>query len=151
MERGDEWSFEAVPTAGQVAEALTVRTGWAFQVTPVERGEVAIAAVNGEGGLRWAPVGGDAVRVDVHERMTPYLSWQADAALSDLGGAPDHPLEKPSIALRPWSDLTWWERARHGGRGWLVQVAFVVLLALPMVVVGALVLVGRQRRVDPDE
>ncbi len=151
MERGDEWSFEVVPRPEQVAEALFIRTGWPFRVVPVARGEVAIAAENGEGGLRWAPVGGDAVRVDVHERMTPYLSWQADAALSDLGGTPDHSLEQPMIALRPWSALTSWERARHGGRGWLVQVAFVVLLAVPMVLIGALLLVGRQRNPDPDE
>ena len=151
MDRGDEWSFDVLPSAQQVADALAVRTGWAFRVTPVERGEVAIAAENGEGGLRWAPVGGDAVRVDVHERITPYLSWQADAALQSFGGTSDGAIEKPVIALRPWSELSWWERTRHGGRGWLVQVALVVFLALPMVVLGALVLVGRQRNADPDE
>jgi hypothetical protein len=151
MEQGDEWSFAAVPSAEEVARTLSERTGWEFRVTPVERGEVAIAATNGEGGLRWAPVGGDAVRVDVHERITPYLSWQADAALVELGGIADHRLEKPPIALRQWAAMSWWERARHGGRGWLLQVAVVVVFALPMVVIGALLMTGKPRNTDPDE
>jgi hypothetical protein len=140
---GEEWTFDVLPNPEDVRDALARRTGWPFRVDPVERGVLAIVAVNGEGGIRWSPVAEDVVRVDVHERITPYLSWQFDAALIAAGGKADHKLESPPIALVPWSDLGRWQRIRYGARGWILQVVLIVVLAVPVLLVGALFMTSR--------
>lgn len=151
---GEEWTFAVLPTPQDLAAALEARTGWPFQVAPFERGEVTIVSSSGDGGIRWAAVAEDVARVDVHERITPYLSWQVDAALLAAGGTPDHPIEAPPLELAPWADVRWWNRIRYGARGWLVQVVLVVILAVPVLLIGLLFVAasggGRTRRDEED-